>query len=73
MSAEGPSGFPVFRAIYGPLKQLTAAFSPDNEFGFKRVVLVEREGRGWALGFLTKEFVVDRREHAGIPDQGLRE
>src|SRR5438105_777683 len=31
---------PVFRTIYGPLKQLTAAFSPDNEFGFKRVVLI---------------------------------
>ena len=51
---------PVLRAIYGPLKQLTAAFSPDNEFGFKRVVLVEQGGRGWVLGFVTKEFVVDR-------------
>jgi uncharacterized membrane protein len=51
---------PVFRTIYGPLKQLTEAFSPDNEFGFKRVVLVDQGSRGWALGFLTKEFVVDR-------------
>jgi uncharacterized membrane protein len=51
---------PVFRAIYGPLKQLTAAFSPDNEFGFKRVVLLEEPSRGWVLGFLTREFVVDR-------------
>lgn len=50
---------PVFRTIYGPLKQLTEAFSPDNEFGFKRVVLVEQDPRGWVLGFLTKEFVVD--------------
>jgi uncharacterized membrane protein len=51
---------PVFRTIYGPLKQLTEAFSPDSQFGFKRVVLVEQGARGWALGFLTKEFVVDR-------------
>src|SRR5918996_4591528 len=32
---------PVFRTIYSPVKQLVAAFSPDNEYGFKRVVLVE--------------------------------
>ena len=51
---------PVFRTVYGPLKQLTAAFSPENESGFKRVVLVEHAMRGWALGFLTREFVVDR-------------
>ena len=51
---------PVFRTIYGPLKQLTEAFSPDNESGFKRVVLVEQGPREWTLGFLTKEFVADR-------------
>ena len=50
---------PIFRTIYAPLKQVAAAFSPDNEFGFKRVVLVEHAGRS-ALGFLTREFVVDR-------------
>jgi uncharacterized membrane protein len=36
------------------------AFSPDNEYGFKRVVLVEEPTRGCLLGFLTKEFTVDR-------------
>jgi len=50
---------PLFRTIYAPVKQLVVAFSPDNEFGFKRVVLVEEGGR-YALGFLTKEFTVDR-------------
>ena len=50
---------PVFRTIYAPVKQLVVAFSPDNESGFKRVVLLER-GQGYALGFLTKEFVADR-------------
>ncbi len=50
---------PVFRTIYAPVKQLVVAFSPDNESGFKRVVLVDI-GRGYTLGFLTKEFVVDR-------------
>jgi len=51
---------PVFRAIYAPVKQLIAAFSPDNEYGFKRVVMVEDPQRGWIMGFLTKEFTVDR-------------
>ncbi len=51
---------PVFRTIYAPVKQLVAAFSPDNEFGFKRVVMIEDATRGFALGFLTREFTVDR-------------
>jgi uncharacterized membrane protein len=51
---------PVFKTIYSPVKQLVAAFSPDNEAGFKKVVLVEDPRRGMLLGFLTKEFVVDR-------------
>jgi uncharacterized membrane protein len=51
---------PVFRTIYAPVKQLIAAFSPDNEYGFKRVVMVEDPHRGWVMGFLTKEFTVDR-------------
>jgi len=51
---------PVFRTIYAPVKQLVVAFSPDNEYGFKRVVLVQDPGRGWVMGFLTKEFTVIR-------------
>jgi uncharacterized membrane protein len=51
---------PVFRTIYAPVKQLIAAFSPDNEYGFKRVVLVDDPDRGSMLGFLTKEFTLDR-------------
>jgi uncharacterized membrane protein len=51
---------PVFRTVYSPVKQLVAAFSPDNEYGFKRVVMVQHQERGWVMGFLTKEFVVDR-------------
>ena len=50
---------PVFRTIYAPVKQLVVAFSPDNESGFKRVVMVESR-LGYSLGFLTKEFTVDR-------------
>ncbi len=50
---------PVFRTIYAPVKQLVAAFSPDNEFGFKRVVMLEAP-HGYALGFLTREFTIDR-------------
>ena len=51
---------PVFRTIYGPVKQLIAAFSPENESGFKRVVMIEDPRRGYALGFQTREFIVDR-------------
>jgi uncharacterized membrane protein len=51
---------PIFRTIYAPVKQLVVAFSPDNEYGFKRVVLVEDPSRGFLLGFLTKEFTMDR-------------
>jgi uncharacterized membrane protein len=51
---------PVFRTIYAPVKQLIVAFSPDNESGFKRVVMVEDPKRGYLLGFLTREFTVDR-------------
>jgi uncharacterized membrane protein len=51
---------PVFRTIYAPVKQLVAAFSPDNEYGFKQVVMVDDERRGLVMGFLTKEFLVER-------------
>jgi uncharacterized membrane protein len=50
---------PLVRTIYAPVKQLVVAFSPDNEYGFKRVVLFEGR-QGLTLGFLTKEFTVDR-------------
>ena len=49
---------PVFRTVYAPVKQLVLAFSPDNEYGFKRVVMIRTEARGYILGFLTKEFSV---------------
>jgi uncharacterized membrane protein len=51
---------PLFRSIYAPVKQLVVAFSPDNEYGFKRVVLIEDAAKGLALGFLTREFTLDR-------------
>ncbi|MBI3400589.1 MAG: DUF502 domain-containing protein [Acidobacteria bacterium] len=51
---------PVFRTIYSPVRQLVTAFSPDNESGFKRVVMIEDPRRGYALGFLTREFTADR-------------
>ena len=51
---------PVFRTIYAPVRQLMAAFAPDNESSFKRVVLVEDPRRGYAIGFQTREFIVDR-------------
>jgi uncharacterized membrane protein len=51
---------PVFKTIYAPVKQLLAAFSPDNESSFKRVVMVEDPRRGYTIGFQTREFTIDR-------------
>lgn len=51
---------PLFRTIYAPVKQLVTAFSPDSETGFKRMVLIEDPARGFILGFLTKEFTIER-------------
>jgi uncharacterized membrane protein len=56
---------PLFKTVYAPVKQLVAAFSPDNEAGFKRVVLVDDPGRGLVLGFLTREFTLDREDGRG--------
>jgi uncharacterized membrane protein len=50
---------PVFRTVYSPIKQLVLAFSPDNEYGFKRVVMIRNPLRGYVLGFLTKEFSIE--------------
>jgi uncharacterized membrane protein len=51
---------PLFKTVYAPVKQLAAAFSPDSESGFKRVVLVDDPKRGLVIGFLTREFTLDR-------------
>ena len=51
---------PLFRTIYAPVKQLLNAFSPESDVGFKRMVLIEDRTKGFALGFLMKEFTVDR-------------
>jgi uncharacterized membrane protein len=50
---------PLFRSVYAPIRQLIVAFSPENESGFKQVVLMEGS-EGFSLGFLTREFTVDR-------------
>ena len=51
---------PLFKTIYAPVRQLVAAFSPDSESGFKKVVIVDDERRGMVIGFLTREFTIDR-------------
>ncbi len=51
---------PLFRSIYAPVKQLVWAFNPQNESGFKRVVMVDDPQRGLLLGFLTREFTLTR-------------
>ena len=51
---------PLFKTVYAPVKQLIAAFSPDSESGFKKVVIVDDPRRGMVIGFLTREFTIDR-------------
>jgi uncharacterized membrane protein len=51
---------PLFKTVYAPVKQLVAAFSPDSESGFKKVVIVDDPKRGLVIGFLTREFTMDR-------------
>jgi uncharacterized membrane protein len=51
---------PLFKTVYAPVKQLVAAFSPDSESGFKKVVIVDDQRRGMVIGFLTREFTIDR-------------
>lgn len=51
---------PLFKTVYAPVKQLVAAFSPDSESGFKKVVIVDDQRRGLVIGFLTREFSMDR-------------
>lgn len=51
---------PVFKTIYAPVKQLIVAFSPDNEAGFKKVVIIDDPNRGMVLGFQTREFTLQR-------------
>lgn len=51
---------PLFGSVYKPVKQLLAAFSPDTEGGFKKVVLAQDPAGRAVLGFLTREFVVER-------------
>ena len=53
---------PVFRTVYGPVKQLVAAFSPGNQMGFQRVVLIDDPKRGMMFGFLTKESQIERAD-----------
>lgn len=59
---------PLFKDIYVPVKQLVAAFSPDNESGFKRVVLVPyANDTGLAVGFLTREFQIQGADGRSDP------
>jgi uncharacterized membrane protein len=56
---------PVFRTVYSPVKQMVLAFSPENEAGLKRVVMVEDSCGGLRLGFVTREFEMAVGDDAG--------
>lgn len=50
------SGLPLIDKIYPTMKQIVLFILAQEEFGFKKVVLVEYPSKGiWSLGFLTNE------------------
>lgn len=50
------SSLPLINKIYPTLKQIILFILAQEQFGFKKVVLVEYPSRGiWSLGFLTNE------------------
>ena len=54
------SRIPVFKWVYGTIKQMTEAFSPANKASFKSVVFVEFPRPGvYSMGFVTGETVLD--------------
>ena len=59
---------PLFRSIYQPVKQLVSAFAPDNEVGFKRMVLVEDQARGLldCLGSIRQDAGVLRAHRSAL-------
>ncbi len=51
---------PVFKWVYGTIKQMTEAFSPANKASFKSVVMIEYPRPGvYSMGFVTGEMVLD--------------
>lgn len=55
---------PVFKWVYGTIKQMTEAFSPANKASFKSVVMVEFPRPGvYSLGFATGETSLDLPGH----------
>ncbi len=60
LAEEVLSRIPVFKWVYGTIKQMTEAFSPANKASFKSVVFVEFPRPGvYSLGFVTGETVLD--------------
>lgn len=50
------SSLPLINKIYPTLKQIILFILAQEQFGFKKVVLVEYPSKGiWSLGFLTNE------------------
>lgn len=51
---------PVFKWVYGTIKQMTEAFSPANKASFKSVVMIEFPRPGvYSMGFVTGESILD--------------
>ncbi len=51
---------PVFKWVYGTIKQMTEAFSPANKASFKSVVMIEFPRPGvYSMGFVTGEMLLD--------------
>ena len=63
---------PVFRTIYAPVKQLVVGVFAGQRVRVQARGDAVEDKQGYALGFLTKEFTVDRGQRAGVHGGGLR-
>ena len=60
MAEEVFQHIPVYKWVYGTVKQMVDAFSPDSGTSFKSVVVVEYPRKGvYALGFVTCETTLE--------------
>ena len=54
---------PIFRSLYGGIRQIVETFAAPDKAGFMQVVLVEFPRLGmWTVGFVTNEIVLDNGE-----------
>ncbi len=63
---------PLFKTVYAPVKQLVAAFSPDSETGFKKVVVIDDARARDGVRVPDARVHVGSRQGSGSDGGGVR-